>query len=90
MTEPVAGLARQQFGVEALHPAFGQVLHALAEFAGVEVPVLALLRNYADAVGHAPLMPSFAAGFIASKDRYNTQKQCVRGLLVGCKSVAPL
>lgn len=53
-------------------------------------PVLALLRNYADAVGHAPLMPSFAAGFIASKDRYNTQKQCVRGLLVGCKSVAPL
>ena len=38
-------------------------------------PFLALLRNYADAVGHAPLMPSFASGFIASKDRYRNQTQ---------------
>lgn len=38
-------------------------------------PFLALLEQYADAVGHAPLMPAFAAGFIASKDRYRNQSQ---------------
>lgn len=43
--------------------------------AGVAHPFLSLLRNYADAVGHAPLMPAFAAGFIASKDRYRNQSQ---------------
>lgn len=32
-------------------------------------PFLPLLTQYADAVGHAPLMPAFATGFIASKDR---------------------
>ena len=38
-------------------------------------PVLAMLTQYADAVGHAPRMPAFAAGFIASKDRYRNQTQ---------------
>jgi alpha-glucosidase (family GH31 glycosyl hydrolase) len=38
-------------------------------------PFLALLDQYADAVGHAPLMPAFASGFIASKDRYRNQTQ---------------
>ena len=31
--------------------------------------------QYADAVGYAPLMPAFASGFIASKDRYRNQSQ---------------
>lgn len=43
--------------------------------AGTPHPMLSLLRQYADAVGHAPLMPSWAAGFIASKDRYHNQSQ---------------
>jgi alpha-D-xyloside xylohydrolase len=43
--------------------------------AGAPHPLLAVLEQYADAVGHAPPMAAFAAGFIASKDRYNTQKQ---------------
>ena len=38
-------------------------------------PLLSLLEQYADAVGHAPLMPYFASGFIASKDRYHNQTQ---------------
>jgi alpha-D-xyloside xylohydrolase len=38
-------------------------------------PFLSLLDQYADAVGHAPLMPAFASGFIASKDRYRNQSQ---------------
>ena len=38
-------------------------------------PFLSLLEQYADAVGHAPPMPAFAAGFIASKDRYRNQSQ---------------
>jgi len=38
-------------------------------------PILSLLNQYADAVGHAPLMPAFASGFIASKDRYRNQSQ---------------
>ena len=38
-------------------------------------PLLSLLDQYADAVGHAPLMPAFAAGFIASKDRYRNESQ---------------
>lgn len=38
-------------------------------------PFLALLEQYADAVGHAPPMPAFAAGFIACKDRYRNQSQ---------------
>ena len=38
-------------------------------------PYLSLLDQYADAVGHAPLMPAFASGFIASKDRYRNQSQ---------------
>ena len=42
---------------------------------GVPHPFLALLRQYADAVGYAPRMPAFAAGFIASKDRYHNQSQ---------------
>lgn len=35
--------------------------------AGAPHPLLALLEQYADAVGHAPPMAPFAAGFIASK-----------------------
>jgi alpha-glucosidase (family GH31 glycosyl hydrolase) len=38
-------------------------------------PLLALLSQYADAVGYAPPMPFFASGFIASKDRYRNQSQ---------------
>jgi alpha-D-xyloside xylohydrolase len=38
-------------------------------------PFLSLLRQYADAVGHAPPMPAFASGFIHCKDRYNKQSQ---------------
>ena len=38
-------------------------------------PFLPLLTQAADALGHAPLMPAFAAGFIASKDRYRNQSQ---------------
>ena len=43
--------------------------------AGAPHPLLSLLEQYADAVGHAPRMPAFAAGFIASKDRYHNQSQ---------------
>lgn len=43
--------------------------------AGVPHPTLALLSNYADAVGHAPPVPGFATGFVASKDRYRNQTQ---------------
>lgn len=38
-------------------------------------PFLPILAQYADAVGYAPPMPAFAAGFIASKDRYRNQTQ---------------
>ena len=38
-------------------------------------PVRQLLLQYADAVGHAPPMAQFAAGFIACKDRYRNQSQ---------------
>jgi alpha-glucosidase (family GH31 glycosyl hydrolase) len=38
-------------------------------------PFLSILGQYADAVGYAPPMPAFAAGFIASKDRYRNQTQ---------------
>jgi alpha-D-xyloside xylohydrolase len=34
-----------------------------------------LLSEYADAVGHAPAMPSYATGFIQSKNRYRNQTQ---------------
>ena len=34
-----------------------------------------LLSHYADSVGHAPMAPSFALGFIQSKDRYRNQTQ---------------
>jgi len=43
--------------------------------AGAPHPFLGLLTQYFDAVGHAPLMPAFASGFIASKDRYHNQSQ---------------
>ena len=43
--------------------------------AGSPHPLRALLSQYADAVGRAPLMPRFAAGFIASKDRYRNRTQ---------------
>ena len=43
--------------------------------AGAPHPLLSLLAQYADAVGHAPRMPAFASGFIASKDRYHNQTQ---------------
>ena len=38
-------------------------------------PMAALLANYVDAVGHAPPMPSYVAGFWACKNRYRTQAQ---------------
>ena len=38
-------------------------------------PLLALLKQSADALGYAPPMPFFASGFIASKDRYRNQSQ---------------
>lgn len=34
-----------------------------------------LLSQYADAAGHAPPVPYFATGFLASKDRYRNQSQ---------------
>jgi alpha-D-xyloside xylohydrolase len=43
--------------------------------AGSPHPLRALLSQYADAVGRPPLMPRFAAGFIASKDRYRNRTQ---------------
>jgi alpha-D-xyloside xylohydrolase len=48
---------------------------AAAPAAAAVHAVVPLLRQYADAVGHAPPMPAFAAGFIASKDRYRNQSQ---------------
>jgi alpha-D-xyloside xylohydrolase len=42
---------------------------------GTPHPLLALLSQYADAVGYAPPMPFFTTGFIASKDRYHNQSQ---------------
>ena len=38
-------------------------------------PMAALLHNYVDAVGHAPPMPSYVAGFWQSKNRYRNQSQ---------------
>ena len=38
-------------------------------------PMAQLLHNYVDAVGHAPPMPSYVAGFWQSKNRYRNQSQ---------------
>lgn len=38
-------------------------------------PFSYLLQRYADAVGHAPALPSFMTGFVQSKNRYRTQEQ---------------
>ena len=38
-------------------------------------PMAQLLHNYVDAVGHAPPMPSYVAGFWACKNRYRNQSQ---------------
>jgi len=44
--------------------------------AGAEaLPYRPLLRQYADAVGHAIPMPSYTTGFIQCKDRYRNQTQ---------------
>ena len=41
-------------------------------------PYPSLLKQYADAVGHAPQLPAFATGFIQSKDRYRNQTQLLQ------------
>ena len=38
-------------------------------------PYAILLRQFVDAVGHAPQMPFYSTGFIQSKNRYRTQAQ---------------
>jgi len=38
----------------------------------------AILSNYADAVGHAPMLPEWAAGFWQCKLRYRTQEELLK------------
>lgn len=38
-------------------------------------PLPALLSQYADVVGHSPVLPYYATGFVQSKDRYRNQSQ---------------
>ena len=44
-------------------------------YATTTSPYANLLRQFVDAVGHAPQMPFYSTGFIQSKNRYRTQAQ---------------
>ena len=50
-------------------------LWVTAAEAGAALPAASVMSHYADAVGHAPVMPWAATGFWQSKNRYRNQSQ---------------